>query len=176
MAKTVAVLGGTGNEGPGLARLWAKSGQYKVIIGSRQAEKGQRVAAELNAQLGSDLIEGMSNEDAAKAADLCVLTVPYSAQGPTLTGLKEILQGKILAKNKYYLPYNRELMAYGGGCFTALLVQGIGEPWMIGPGSLVHVVYWLSAGACIASLLFTQVPLALQKHYVSSNSDGQISS
>ena len=96
MTKTVALLGGTGNEGPGLARRWARSGQYKVIIGSRQTEKAERVAAELNEALGQNLIEGLINEDAAKAADLCVLTVPYSAHAPTLTGLREILQGKIL--------------------------------------------------------------------------------
>ena len=96
MTKTVAVLGGTGNEGPGLALRWAKSGQYNVIIGSRQAEKGERVAAELNESLGEALIQGMNNENAAKAAELCVLTVPYAAQGPTLTALKDILQGKIL--------------------------------------------------------------------------------
>lgn len=94
--KIVAVLGGTGNEGPGLARRWARSGQYRVIIGSRQAEKAQRVADELNEQLGQHVVEGMTNEEAALAADLCVLTVPYSAQGPTLTGLREVLQGKIL--------------------------------------------------------------------------------
>ena len=96
MTKTVAILGGTGNEGPGLARRWAKSGQYKVIIGSRQAEKAGRVAAELNELLGEDLIEGLVNEEAAKAANLCVLTVPYSAQAPTLASLREVLQGKIL--------------------------------------------------------------------------------
>jgi NADPH-dependent F420 reductase len=96
MKKTIAVLGGTGNEGPGLALRWAKSGQYEVIIGSRQAEKGQRVAAELNEKLGQNLIRGMANEEAARAADLCILTVPYSAQGPILTALRELLQGKIL--------------------------------------------------------------------------------
>lgn len=96
MTKTIAVIGGTGNEGPGLVRRWAKSGQYNVIIGSRQAEKAERVAAELNAQLGQELVRGMTNEDAARAADLCVLTVPYSAQASTLTALKAILQGKIL--------------------------------------------------------------------------------
>jgi len=96
MTKTVAVLGGTGNEGPGLARRWAASGQYQVIIGSRQTEKAQRVANELNEKLGKNLIQGMINADAARAADLCVLTVPYSAQGPTLLGLRDELQGKIL--------------------------------------------------------------------------------
>ena len=96
MTKTIAVLGGTGNEGPGLARRWAKSGQYQVIIGSRQTEKAERVANEINEQVGQNLLTGMANPDAAKAADICVLTVPYSAQEPTLTALKDILQGKFL--------------------------------------------------------------------------------
>ena len=48
---TIAIVGGTGNEGPGLALRWANAG-YRIIIGSRQAEKAQRVAAELNEELG----------------------------------------------------------------------------------------------------------------------------
>jgi NADPH-dependent F420 reductase len=94
--KTVAVLGGTGNEGPGLALRWAKSGKYKVIIGSRQAEKGMQVAHELNERLGRDVIRGGTNEDAVREADLCVLTIPYSAHAPTLTGLRDVLQGRAL--------------------------------------------------------------------------------
>jgi NADPH-dependent F420 reductase len=96
MTKTVAVIGGTGNEGPGLALRWAKSGRYHVIIGSRQQEKAERVAAELNARLGRDLIRGMVNPDAAAAADLAVLTVPYSAHIPTLESIQAGLTGKIL--------------------------------------------------------------------------------
>ncbi|MDH3674001.1 MAG: NADPH-dependent F420 reductase [Anaerolineae bacterium] len=96
MTKIIAILGGTGNEGPGLARRWARSGQYQVIIGSRQTEKAERVASELNEQLGQNLITGLANSDAAQAAEICVLTVPYSAQGPTLSSLKDTLQGKIL--------------------------------------------------------------------------------
>src|SRR5262245_55866447 len=96
MTKTVAIIGGTGDQGPGLAWRWAKSGQYQVIIGSRQAEKAQGVAAELNGKLGQDLLQGMDNEAAVKAAELCVLTIPYSAHEPTLTALREVLQGKIL--------------------------------------------------------------------------------
>jgi NADPH-dependent F420 reductase len=96
MSKIVAVLGGTGNEGPGLALRWAKSGKYEVLIGSRQAEKGERVAKELNEKLPRNLIQGMSNEDAARHAEVCVLTVPYSAHRSTLTGLRDLLQGKIL--------------------------------------------------------------------------------
>ena len=96
MTKTTAVIGGTGKEGPGLALRWAKSGSYRVIIGSRQQEKAERVAAELNARLGDDLIRGMVNADAAAAADLVVLTVPYSAHEPTLENIRAALTGKIL--------------------------------------------------------------------------------
>jgi NADPH-dependent F420 reductase len=96
MTKTIAVIGGTGNEGPGLALRWAKSRQYQVIIGSRQQEKAERVAAELNARLGEDLVRGTINPKAAEAADLVVLTVPYSAHVPTLESIRAGLIGKIL--------------------------------------------------------------------------------
>jgi NADPH-dependent F420 reductase len=96
MTKTIAVIGGTGHEGPGLALRWAKSGQYQVIIGSRQPEKARRVAAELNERLGRDVMCGMTNPDAAAAADLVVLTVPYSAHAPTLESIRDHLAGKIL--------------------------------------------------------------------------------
>jgi len=96
MSETVAVLGGTGNEGPGLALRWAKSGKYQVIIGSRQLEKAQRIAGELNERLGADVIRGLANEDAVRAVGLCVLTIPYSAHRATLTGLRDLLQGKVL--------------------------------------------------------------------------------
>jgi len=92
---TLAILGGTGNEGPGLALRWTKAG-HKVIIGSRQAEKGERVAAEINARLGAALVVGMTNEDAVRACDVAALTVPYAAQNPLLESLKDALQGKVL--------------------------------------------------------------------------------
>jgi len=96
MTKTIAILGGTGSEGSGLALRWAKSGHYSVIIGSRQAEKGKAVANELNKRVGLNQIRGMTNEDATAEAEICVLTVPYSVQGSTLTALRDTLQGKIL--------------------------------------------------------------------------------
>ena len=92
---TVAILGGTGKEGPGLAMRWAHAG-YTVIIGSRQLEKAQATATGLNAKLGIDTITGLDNAAAAQAADISVLTVVQAAHQPALTGLKEALQGKIL--------------------------------------------------------------------------------
>lgn len=70
---------------------------------------------------------------------------------------KLAMRGFLLNKKKDLYPLNRELMALGGGGFIALLVQGVGEPWMLGPGSLMHVVYWLSVGACIAGITRAQV-------------------
>jgi NADPH-dependent F420 reductase len=91
----IAVLGGTGNEGPGLAMRWANAG-YKIIIGSRQQEKAEATAVKLNEKLGIDTIIGMENTAAAQAADINVLTVVASAHQPALKGLKHALQGKIL--------------------------------------------------------------------------------
>lgn len=94
--KTIAIAGGTGKEGKGLAYRWAKAG-YRVIIGSRQEEKALAAAADLNQLLdGGFVVEGMQNMDAAASADLVVLTVPFSAHVPTLEGLKDVLTGKIL--------------------------------------------------------------------------------
>lgn len=93
---TIAVLGGTGKEGKGLAFRWAKAG-YKVIIGSRGAEKAQAAAAELNALLeNTSAVEGLDNLSAAQKADLVVLTVPYAAHKDTLETVKNALKGKIL--------------------------------------------------------------------------------
>jgi NADPH-dependent F420 reductase len=92
---TIAILGGTGKEGPGLALRWASAG-FSIIIGSRQAEKAQAVASDLNSQLGLDTIRGMDNSSAARTADLSVLTVQYSAHQSAIKGLKDDLEGKIL--------------------------------------------------------------------------------
>ena len=92
---TIAVLGGTGKEGSGLARRWAMNG-YKVIIGSRDAERAASHAAELNAGLGGDYLKGMANGDAAAQADIVVLSVPYAAHQATLEGVKDWLVGKVL--------------------------------------------------------------------------------
>ena len=90
----IAILGGTGEQGPGLALRWALAGD-DVIIGSRQKEKGERVAAELNAELGRDLLRGTDNVEAAAAADVVFITVPYSAHVKTLETVREQVQGKI---------------------------------------------------------------------------------
>jgi NADPH-dependent F420 reductase len=92
---TLAILGGTGKEGPGLALRWASAG-YQIIIGSRQREKAQATAAELNEKLGIQTIQGMENGPAARQADISILTVVQAAHQAALEGLKDDLQGKLL--------------------------------------------------------------------------------
>ena len=91
----IAVLGGTGKEGSGLALRWAAAG-YDVTLGSRELEKAQRAAAELNTMLGQDLVRGMTNRDAAAQADVVVVTVPYAAHAATIESVKDVAQGKVL--------------------------------------------------------------------------------
>src|SRR3990172_3415622 len=91
----LAILGGTGNEGPGLALRWGSAG-YPIIIGSRYADKAQETAQALNEQLGIETIQGMVNNLAARDADICVLTVVHTAHQAAIESLGEDLQGKIL--------------------------------------------------------------------------------
>jgi len=91
----IAVLGGTGKEGSGLALRWAVAG-HEVIIGSREADKAQRSAAELNAALGKQIVRGMTNREAAAQAEVVVMTVPYAAHAATLESVKDVVQGKVL--------------------------------------------------------------------------------
>jgi len=96
----VAILGGTGDLGTGLARRWTQAG-YRVVIGSRTADKAEVAAAELQALMrergvGPVDVSGTDNIAAAQAADIVALTVPFSHQAATLEQVKDALQGKIL--------------------------------------------------------------------------------
>jgi 8-hydroxy-5-deazaflavin:NADPH oxidoreductase len=84
----IAILGGTGDLGGGLAVRWARAG-YKIIIGSRTLEKARDAAKPLGAA-------GMDNQAAAKACDIAVLTVPFANQKATLESVRDALAGKIL--------------------------------------------------------------------------------
>ena len=93
--QTLAILGGTGNEGSGLAFRWGHAG-HKVILGSRSPEKAVQVAEELNTLLGRKMFSGADNLSAAKQAEIVVLTVPFAAQKPTVNDVRDALDGKIL--------------------------------------------------------------------------------
>lgn len=91
----IAVIGGTGAEGRGLALRWAAAG-LDVIIGSRDGAKAEGAAEAINDRAGTASARGMANSDAARAAALVVLAVPYAAQTETALALGDGLDGKIL--------------------------------------------------------------------------------
>jgi NADPH-dependent F420 reductase len=100
--KTVAVLGGTGPQGRGLARRFAAAG-VPVVIGSRSAERAADTAARLSAQLSAQLsaepsgaVRGADNAGAAAAGDVVVVAVPWDGHGELLTSLKAELAGKVV--------------------------------------------------------------------------------
>ena len=87
---TIAILGGTGDLGSGLAKCWLAAG-YKVILGSRVAEKAKSVA---DAMTGA--VAGDDNVGAANAADIVVVAVPFASHDATLREVKDAVQGKIV--------------------------------------------------------------------------------
>ena len=90
----IAIVGGTGKEGRGLAVRLARAG-HQVVIGSRDAARAEARAVELGEAHGTTL-EGADNLAACEGAELVVLSVPYSAHRTTLEGLREVLAGKTL--------------------------------------------------------------------------------
>lgn len=93
--ETIAILGGTGDLGTGLAIRWSKVG-HRIIIGSRTLEKAQDAVAKLKITSPETPADAMKNVDAAKAGNIVVLTVPAAHQISTLETVKEGLVGKIL--------------------------------------------------------------------------------
>jgi len=93
--QTIAILGGTGDLGTGLAMRWTKAG-HNIIIGSRTYEKAAAAVAHLASISPHTRATPMLNGDAAEAGDIVVLTVPCAHQVSTLEGVKSALKGKIL--------------------------------------------------------------------------------
>jgi hypothetical protein len=94
----ISVIGGTGPQGLGIAKRLAIAGE-PVIIGSRKEEKALKIVEETVEELKDYAIaeiKGMSNEDAAKEGDVLIITVPLAAQKPTLEGIKEFCNDKII--------------------------------------------------------------------------------
>jgi hypothetical protein len=90
----LAVLGGTGNLGFGLALRWARAG-YRVVIGSRQREKAEDAVSRVKAQVPQGDVDGLANPEAAAAAEIVVMTVPFASHAATIESVKAHVQGKI---------------------------------------------------------------------------------
>lgn len=88
---TIAVIGGTGDLGSGLVRLWSAAG-YPIVIGSRSKEKAEAAASDI----GSANVRGDENRAAARAGDVVVLSVPFSNHDAIVEEIKSDVAGKIV--------------------------------------------------------------------------------
>jgi NADPH-dependent F420 reductase len=91
----VAVIGGTGPQGKGLAYRWARHG-HRVVLGSRSPERAQEAAAEIAARVPDGSVSGAANTDAAAGADVVVLAVPYDGHDDLVGSLADQLDGKVV--------------------------------------------------------------------------------
>lgn len=92
----VGILGGTGDQGRGLAYRFARAGQ-RVVVGSRSAERGVEAAAAIAAMPGvTGAVTGAANPEAAAAADVVIVAVPWEGHGETVASLRQPLVGKIV--------------------------------------------------------------------------------
>lgn len=123
----IAVLGGTGNLGYALGRRWAMAG-HTVLIGSRDASRAQEAAAELVADIGKSDVIGLENLAAATAADVVVLTVPFSSQSAVLQHVKPALAGKVLIDTTVPLvpPRVARVQLPPGGSAAQIAVEIVG--------------------------------------------------
>ena len=126
---TIGILGGTGDQGRGLARRFALAGN-PVIIGSRSAERAVAAATALGTDLG---IRGMTNPEAAAAADMVIVAVPWDGHGDLLESLAAPLVGKIVIDCVNPMGFDQR------GCYPLPVAEGSAaqQAAAVLPGSVV---------------------------------------
>jgi NADPH-dependent F420 reductase len=92
---TVAIIGGTGTLGSGLAKRWAAAG-YAIVIGSRASDKAEAFAHTLEVKGGASPARGAANAEAAKAGEVIVLTVPWASHAAILDEIKDHVADKVV--------------------------------------------------------------------------------
>ena len=153
---TVGVLGGTGPQGRGLALRWAASG-LEVVLGSRDGERAEQAAAELNDELstvdGAATVRGAGNRDAAAAADVVLVSVPFDAHRSTLADLVDALDGKIVVDCVNPLGFDKQ------GPFVLDLDEGSAaeQAQAILPGSRVIAAFHHVSAVLLADLSVTDL-------------------
>ena len=91
----IAVIGGTGPQGRGLAYRFAKHG-HEVVLGSRDAAKAEATAVEVGVRVGDGLVSGAANADAAASCEVVLLAIPYDGHDELVASLAPSLEGKIV--------------------------------------------------------------------------------
>ncbi len=125
---SLAVIGGTGKEGNALAARFARAG-VPVIIGSRDALRGEQAAREMNERLGVTHVEGTANRAAAEKADVVLLSVPFEGIMPILQDVRDAARGKIVINISSALDPERKSRAKvpPAGSTTAEVQRFFGE-------------------------------------------------
>jgi 8-hydroxy-5-deazaflavin:NADPH oxidoreductase len=125
---TLAIIGGTGDLGTGLARRWAKAG-YPLVIGSRTADKAEAAATALAELAKGPKPRGMANRQAAEAGDVVVLTVPFATAAAVLDEIKPAAQGKLFVDTTVPLvpPRVARVQLPAEGCAAVLAQMRLGE-------------------------------------------------
>jgi NADPH-dependent F420 reductase len=142
----IALLGGTGKEGTGLALRWARAG-HSVVLGSRDVNRAREKASALSAQAGKE-VSGADNASAVAGADVVLLSVPYGAHAALLEELRAELQGHVVVDITVPLvpPRVREVHLPQGGA-AALEAQAI-----LGPGAKVVAAFHHVSSVHLADL------------------------
>lgn len=125
---TLAIIGGTGDLGTGLARRWAKAG-YPLVIGSRTADKAEAAAEALGSLATGAKPRGMANRQAAEAGEIVVLTVPFATAPAVLDDIKPAVQGKLFVDTTVPLmpPRVARVQLPPEGCAAILAQVRLGE-------------------------------------------------
>jgi hypothetical protein len=141
----IAILGGTGKEGTGLALRWLAAG-HAVIIGSRDASRAEAKAAELATRARGD-ITGLTNAEAARAGEIVVLALPYAGLAKTLSEAKDACQGKVVVSSVVPLTFG------GGRLFTPPPIGSAAEEAqeLLGPAARVVAAFHHIAAHELAS-------------------------
>ena len=128
MTQSIAIIGGTGKEGNALAARFARAG-VPVIIGSRDAARGEKAAQEMAGRIGGANVQGTSNRAAAEKADIVLLSVPYEGMQPILDDLRAAVQGKTVINIASALSPERKSRAQvpPAGSTTAEVQQFFGD-------------------------------------------------
>lgn len=125
---TLAIIGGTGDLGTGLARRWAKAG-YPLVIGSRTADKAEAAAEALNPLASGPKPRGMANREAAAAGEIVILTVPFATAAAVLDDIKPAVAGKLFVDTTVPLmpPRVARVQLPPEGCAAVLAQARLGE-------------------------------------------------
>jgi 8-hydroxy-5-deazaflavin:NADPH oxidoreductase len=103
----IAVVGGTGPQGRGLAYRWARHG-HRVVVGSRSAERAEEAAAQIRERLPGAAVSSATNADAVEGADVVVLAVPYDGHDDLVRSLADRLAGKVVISCVNPLGFDRQ--------------------------------------------------------------------